>query len=149
MAFSMVLKTCLNKLKNLKILLLKTLLTDLEGSINFAITSLLSMSAIFLLPRQFHTTIVENRKEKHLKTAIWLFPLYLLMLNFFVFPIAWGGIFCFRRSKCKSQSLSHSYSSKIWKYIGFRNGILRWFECQCFHDYHFEYYAYRSCFQTT
>ena len=69
----------------------KNTFNGLEGSINFAITSLLSMSAIFLLPRQFHTTIVENRKEKHLKTAIWLFPLYLLIFNFFVFPIAWGG----------------------------------------------------------
>ena len=53
--------------------------------------SMLSMTAIFMLPRQFHTTIVENRTEKHLKTAIWLFPLYLLLMNIFVFPIAWGG----------------------------------------------------------
>ncbi len=55
------------------------------------LTSMLSMTAIFLLPRQFHTTIIENRKENHLKTAIWVFPLYLLIFNFFVFPIAWGG----------------------------------------------------------
>lgn len=53
--------------------------------------TLISMSAIFLLPRQFHTAIVENRKEKHIHTAIWLFPLYLLLINIFVFPIAWGG----------------------------------------------------------
>tara|TARA_R110002124_G_scaffold73458_1_gene197103 strand:- start:1860 stop:3815 length:1956 start_codon:yes stop_codon:yes gene_type:complete len=49
------------------------------------------MFAIFLLPRQFHTAIVENNKEKHIQTAIWLFPLYLLLFNIFVYPIAWGG----------------------------------------------------------
>ncbi len=69
----------------------KNSFNGLEGSFNWMLTSLLSMSAIFLLPRQFHTTVIENRKEKHLKTAIWLFPLYLLIFNFFVFPIAWGG----------------------------------------------------------
>lgn len=63
----------------------------LEGSFNWFLMTLLSMTAIFLLPRQFHTTIIENRKEKHLKTAIWMFPLYLLLINIFVFPIAWGG----------------------------------------------------------
>jgi Na+/proline symporter len=26
---------------------------------------------IFLLPRQFHTAIVENNKETHIRTAIW------------------------------------------------------------------------------
>jgi Na+/proline symporter len=42
----------------------------------------LSMFAIFLLPRQFHTAIVENNSEKHIRTALWLFPLYLLLLIF-------------------------------------------------------------------
>ena len=69
----------------------KNSFNGLEGGFNWFLMSMLSMSAIFLLPRQFHTAIVENRKEKHLKTAIWLFPLYLLIFNFFVFPIAWGG----------------------------------------------------------
>jgi Na+/proline symporter len=40
------------------------------------------MFAIFLLPRQFHTAIVENNSEKHIRTALWLFPLYLLLLIF-------------------------------------------------------------------
>lgn len=69
----------------------KNTINGLEGGFNWFLMSMLSMSAIFLLPRQFHTTIIENRTEKHLKTAIWLFPLYLLLINFFVFPIAWGG----------------------------------------------------------
>ena len=69
----------------------KNTFNGLEGSFNWMILCLISASAIFLLPRQFHTTIVENRQEKHLKTAIWFFPLYLLVFNLFVFPIAWGG----------------------------------------------------------
>ncbi len=63
----------------------------LDASANWFVMCLLSASAIFLLPRQFHTTIIENRNEKHIHTAIWLFPLYLLLINIFVFPIAWGG----------------------------------------------------------
>ncbi|OWK73169.1 sodium:proline symporter [Flavobacteriaceae bacterium JJC] len=69
----------------------KNTFNGLEGGFNWFLMCMLSMSAIFLLPRQFHTTIIENRTEKHLKTAIWVFPLYLLLINFFVFPIAWGG----------------------------------------------------------
>lgn len=69
----------------------KNTFNGLEGGFNWFLMCLVSMTAIFLLPRQFHTTIIENRTEKHLKTAIWLFPLYLLLLIFFVFPVAWGG----------------------------------------------------------
>ncbi len=52
---------------------------------------LLSMLAIVFLPRQFHMGVVENVKENHLKKAIWVFPLYLLLITFFVLPIAFGG----------------------------------------------------------
>lgn len=58
---------------------------------NWAGLILLSMLAIVFLPRQFQITVVENVKENHLKKAIWLFPLYLLLINFFVLPIAFGG----------------------------------------------------------
>ena len=52
----------------------------------------LSFSAALLLPRQFHVAVVENSSEKHIATATWLFPLYLLLINFFVFPIAISGL---------------------------------------------------------
>jgi PAS domain S-box-containing protein len=52
---------------------------------------ILAMSAILFLPRQFHITVVENVKIKHVNTAMWLFPLYMLLLNVFVLPIALGG----------------------------------------------------------
>ncbi|MBU0940914.1 MAG: GHKL domain-containing protein [Bacteroidetes bacterium] len=69
----------------------KNTIGGLSEGINWFFLCVLSMFAIFLLPRQFHTAIVENNKEKHIQTAIWLFPLYLLLFNVFVFPIAWGG----------------------------------------------------------
>ncbi|MVN77679.1 histidine kinase [Hymenobacter sp. HMF4947] len=52
----------------------------------------LSMSAILLLPRQFQVAVVENVDENHLRKAMWLFPLYLLIINVFVLPIAFGGM---------------------------------------------------------
>lgn len=53
---------------------------------------LLSMSAIMFLPRQFHVQVVENLNERHIKTAMWVFPLYLFLINIFTFPIAAGGL---------------------------------------------------------
>ncbi|MFZ3136486.1 MAG: ATP-binding protein [Thermodesulfovibrionales bacterium] len=53
---------------------------------------ILAMFAIMFLPRQFHITIVENFDEKHIKTAMWVFPLYMLLINIFVLPIAKGGL---------------------------------------------------------
>ncbi len=52
---------------------------------------LLSMSAFVLLPRQFQVAVAENQDENHLKTATWLVPLYLLLINIFVVPIAIAG----------------------------------------------------------
>lgn len=52
---------------------------------------IISMLAVVFLPRQFQVGIVENVQEKHLKKASWLFPLYLLLINIFVLPIAMGG----------------------------------------------------------
>ncbi|MDR2309842.1 MAG: hybrid sensor histidine kinase/response regulator [Brucellaceae bacterium] len=54
--------------------------------------TLLSAAAILMLPRQFHVTVVENRSEKELRTARWLFPVYLILINLFVLPIALQGL---------------------------------------------------------
>jgi Na+/proline symporter/nitrogen-specific signal transduction histidine kinase len=56
---------------------------------------LLSGLAIIFLPRQFQVMVVENVDESHLKRAVWLFPLYLLLINIFVLPIALGGLMHF------------------------------------------------------
>jgi Na+/proline symporter/signal transduction histidine kinase len=51
----------------------------------------LSAMAIMFLPRQFQMAVVENVDESHLQKAVWLFPLYLVLINIFVLPIALGG----------------------------------------------------------
>jgi Na+/proline symporter/nitrogen-specific signal transduction histidine kinase len=53
--------------------------------------SFLSALAVLMLPRQFQLSVVENSNELHLRRAIWLFPLYLLLINIFVLPIALAG----------------------------------------------------------
>jgi Na+/proline symporter/nitrogen-specific signal transduction histidine kinase len=57
----------------------------------FALT-LLSMLSLFFLPRQFQMMVVENVDERHVRRAAWAFPLYLLLINVFVLPIALGGL---------------------------------------------------------
>jgi hypothetical protein len=64
---------------------------DVEPTLWFSLT-LISFFAILFLPRQFHVMVVENSDEKHLKKAMWLFPLYLFLINLFVPAIAWGGV---------------------------------------------------------
>ena len=52
----------------------------------------LSGVAVLCLPRQFQVTVVENQQTSHLRTASWLFPLYLLLISLFVVPIAVSGL---------------------------------------------------------
>src|SRR5262245_34474050 len=78
---------------------LKAMMTPLEGVAGGYATwvwlTILSMMAIMFLPRQFQVAVVENVDEKHLSKAIWLFPLYMLAINIFVLPIAFGGLLHF------------------------------------------------------
>jgi Na+/proline symporter/signal transduction histidine kinase len=57
--------------------------------------TVLSMLAVLLLPRQWQVTVVENVDERHVARASWLFPLYLLVINLFVLPIALAGLLRF------------------------------------------------------
>ncbi|MCK9908570.1 hybrid sensor histidine kinase/response regulator [Microbacteriaceae bacterium K1510] len=59
------------------------------------VTTLLSFVAILLLPRQFHVAVVENNNEGEIKRAAWLFPVYLVLINLFVVPIAIAGLVTF------------------------------------------------------
>ncbi|HAU57472.1 MAG TPA: histidine kinase [Comamonadaceae bacterium] len=56
---------------------------------------LLSMFSVVFLPRQFQVMVVENVREDHLRRAVWVFPLYMLLINLFVLPIALGGLLYF------------------------------------------------------
>jgi len=53
---------------------------------------LLGASAILLLPRQFHVTVVENANPNHLYAALGLLPVYTLLINLFVVPLAGAGL---------------------------------------------------------
>jgi sigma-B regulation protein RsbU (phosphoserine phosphatase) len=55
----------------------------------------ISMMAVMLLPRQFHVLVVQAPRERDVATAAWAFPLYLLAINLFVLPIAFGGLLAF------------------------------------------------------
>lgn len=64
-----------------------------NGDVTPSFTMLfMSMGAIMLLPRQFHVMVIENSDERHVTTAMWLFPVYLFLINLFVIPIALGGV---------------------------------------------------------
>ncbi len=49
-------------------------------------------AAVLTLPRMFQVMVVENSDERHLATASWAFPLYLLLMSLFVLPIAVVGL---------------------------------------------------------
>lgn len=52
----------------------------------------LSAAAVICLPRMFQVLVVENSDERHLATASWAFPLYVLAMSLFVVPIAVVGL---------------------------------------------------------
>lgn len=57
----------------------------------FLTLTLLSACASLLLARQFHMAIVENRDPRDVRRAAWMFPLYLILINLFVLPLAMAG----------------------------------------------------------
>jgi signal transduction histidine kinase len=70
----------------------------------FALTALSGLAILFL-PRQFQVAVIENVNEDHLNKAIWLFPLYLLVINQFVLPIALGGLLRFPGGEVSGDAL--------------------------------------------
>ncbi len=58
----------------------------------WGVTTLLSAFAILLLPRQFHVVVVENHDQRGVRTASWMFPAYLTLINLFVAPLAVAGL---------------------------------------------------------
>ncbi|SMY09576.1 sensor histidine kinase [Flavimaricola marinus] len=49
-------------------------------------------AAFLCLPRMFHVLVVENDNERHLATASWAFPTYVMLMSLFVVPIAVVGL---------------------------------------------------------
>jgi len=70
----------------------------------------LAFTAAFLLPRQYHMTFTENEKPKHLSSAFWMFPLFLLLLNLPIIPILFAG-------KHLSLSMQPALSYMVLNYV--------------------------------
>ncbi len=89
--------------------------------------TMLSTVAIILLPRQFHVTVVENHSESEIKRARWLFPLYLVLINLFVVPIALAGLLYFPEGKVDSDmfvlALPLSANASLFTIAAFIGGL--------------------------
>lgn len=57
----------------------------------FIVQSLLAGFAMLCLPRQFQVAVIENEDAKHVRTARWVFPLYLGLMLISIVPIALTG----------------------------------------------------------
>jgi len=65
----------------------------LSGHLAWVSLVFLSGLAFLFLPRQFHVAVVENQDPRHLPQAAWAFPLYLLLINLPILPLAlWGRL---------------------------------------------------------
>ena len=88
---------------------------------------LLAMFSVLFLPRQFQMLVVENVDERHLKRAVWVFPLYMLAINLFVLPIALGGLLHFGPGRMNPEtfilSLPLALGSQTLALVAFVGGL--------------------------
>lgn len=66
--------------------------TNQGSTLSWIVLTLLAGTAFLCLPRQFHVAVVEHDHPSSLRTARWLFPLYMVLINLFVVPLAVGGL---------------------------------------------------------
>src|SRR5262252_5185358 len=94
---------------------------------NMGAITLLSLSAIILLPRQFHVAVVENKNESEIRRAAWLFPIYLVLINLFVVPVAIAGMLTFSSGTIDSDmyvlALPISAGSAFLALVAFIGGL--------------------------
>jgi signal transduction histidine kinase/Na+/proline symporter/CheY-like chemotaxis protein len=60
-------------------------------SSGFIALVVLGALAMFTLPHQFHAGVVECRDPQHVRTARWLFPVYMLLIALPILPLALAG----------------------------------------------------------
>ena len=89
--------------------------------------TLLSCTAFIMLPRQFHVAVVENNNENEVRRAVWLYPIYLVLINLFVVPIALAGLLTFPTGKVDSDmfvlALPLQSGSTLFTIIAFVGGL--------------------------
>src|SRR6202046_3633744 len=105
-----------------------TMLTSAPQFAPFAAMTALSFFAIVLLPRQFHVSVVENHGEAEIRRAAWMFPLYLVLINLFVLPIAMAGLLTFPAGRVDSDmfvvALPLAAHSELITLIAFFGGLI-------------------------
>jgi len=74
------------------------------SALSFATKTLLALCAVFLLPRQFHVTFVENTSPAHLHQARRWFVAYLLLVTLVVLPVAMAGLHLFPGLQAQADS---------------------------------------------
>jgi len=86
----------------------------------------LSLVCIILLPRQFHVTVVENNSEREVRRAAWMFPLYLVLINIFVVPIAAAGVMMLPKGSAPDfyvLTLPMAAQSHVMSLVAFLGGL--------------------------
>jgi PAS domain S-box-containing protein len=86
-----------------------------------------SMMAVMFLPRQFHVLVVQNPRVRDVNAVSWSFPLYLLLINLFVLPIAFAGLLVFPGAGADADSfilrLPLSFDSPLISVVVFLGGF--------------------------
>ncbi|HET9716831.1 MAG TPA: PAS domain-containing hybrid sensor histidine kinase/response regulator [Pseudolabrys sp.] len=89
--------------------------------------TLLSFVAFIMLPRQFHVAVVENNNEDEINRAVWLYPVYLVLINLFVVPIALAGLLTFPAGRVDSDmfvlALPLHSGSNLFTIVAFVGGL--------------------------
>ncbi len=87
----------------------------------------ISMMAVMFLPRQFHVLVVQNPRVRDVNAVSWSFPLYLLLINLFVLPIAFAGLLVFPGAGADADSfilrLPLSFGSPLISVVVFLGGF--------------------------
>lgn len=87
---------------------------------------ILSMFAILFLPHMFQVTVVENQNINHIKTASFVFPTYLFLINLFVIPILFTGILTLgnsREADTYALAIPIFFQNKTISYIVYIGGL--------------------------
>ncbi len=85
--------------------------------------TLLSGLAFIVLPRMFQVAVIENVRIGHLRPASWLFPLYLLLINLFVLPVALAGRLAGRGGDMLMIELPLEAGSRYFALLAFLGGL--------------------------
>ncbi len=93
------------------------------GYVDWVTYTLLAALAFLALPRQFQVAVIENVDKDHLRTATWMFPLYLLAINIFVLPVAMAGAVLGRGGDTLMLDLPLAAGSQTFALVAYIGGL--------------------------